>query len=207
MKTVSLIIIFLGCVFISASYSNAVAQNLVPGMHGISTVPGVKFVWIIISNDHELSLNIRYAGNGTTPPVALSATAIANPKMTDGYHMSMPTTIGTSQVLNAGWSSSNNTTLTFNENPSLLDADLVTIVASPYTSYHSQVFRLLRYHSQILRLPQVPQSSCDPSYPDFCIAPPPPPLNCDDIAQKNFRVSSPDPHGFDKDKDGIGCDE
>jgi len=37
--------------------------------------------------------------------------------------------------------------------------------------------------------------------------PSPPPLNCDDIGQKNFRVLSPDSHGFDRDKDGIGCDE
>lgn len=50
-------------------------------------------------------------------------------------------------------------------------------------------------------------TSCDPSYPDFCIPPPPPDLNCDDIPQKNFKVLSPDPHGFDKDKDGIGCEK
>ena len=137
MKTVSLIIIFLGCVFISASFSIATAQILVPGMHGISTLPGVKFTWMIISSDHEISLNIRYSGNGTTPPVSLSATAIANAKSIDGYHMSMPTTIGTSQVLNAGWSSPNSTTLTFNENRSLNDADIITIIASPYTSYSS----------------------------------------------------------------------
>jgi len=50
-------------------------------------------------------------------------------------------------------------------------------------------------------------TSCDPSYPDFCISPPPPDLNCDDVPQKNFKVLSPDPHGFDKDKDGIGCEK
>ncbi|HZR94064.1 MAG TPA: thermonuclease family protein, partial [Gaiellaceae bacterium] len=33
-----------------------------------------------------------------------------------------------------------------------------------------------------------PSSGCDPSYPDFCIPPPPPDLDCKDIAQKNFRV-------------------
>ena len=49
-------------------------------------------------------------------------------------------------------------------------------------------------------------SSCDSSYPDFCIPPPPPDLDCKDIPQKNFTVLQPDPHHFDGDKDGIGCE-
>jgi len=48
--------------------------------------------------------------------------------------------------------------------------------------------------------------SCDPSYPDVCIAPYPPDLNCGDIGYSNFRVIGSDPHGFDGDKDGIGCE-
>jgi hypothetical protein len=48
--------------------------------------------------------------------------------------------------------------------------------------------------------------NCDASYPDFCIPPPPPDLNCSDIAQKNFTVLQPDPHGFDGNKDGVGCE-
>ena len=47
---------------------------------------------------------------------------------------------------------------------------------------------------------------CDPSYPDFCIPSPPPDLNCKDIIQKKFRVIGSDPHGFDGDGDGIGCE-
>lgn len=50
------------------------------------------------------------------------------------------------------------------------------------------------------------QSDCDPSYPDFCIPPPPPDLDCGDIPQKRFTVLQPDPHRFDGDKDGIGCE-
>ncbi len=49
-------------------------------------------------------------------------------------------------------------------------------------------------------------SNCDPSYPDFCIPPSPPDLDCKDIPQKRFTVLSPDPHRFDGDKDGIGCE-
>jgi hypothetical protein len=52
-------------------------------------------------------------------------------------------------------------------------------------------------------------SACDPSYPDFCILPPPPDRNCPDLSQKNFTVRGEegDPHGFDADGDGRGCDE
>jgi hypothetical protein len=50
-------------------------------------------------------------------------------------------------------------------------------------------------------------SSCDySSYPDFCIPPPPPPLNCDDVDEKDFTVFPPDPHGFDRDKGGESCE-
>ena len=50
------------------------------------------------------------------------------------------------------------------------------------------------------------QNDCDSSYPDFCIPPPPPNLNCPDIPQKRFTVTGSDPHGFDRDNDGIGCE-
>jgi hypothetical protein len=50
------------------------------------------------------------------------------------------------------------------------------------------------------------QSNCDSSYPDFCIPSPPPNLNCPDISQKRFTVIGSDPHGFDRDNDGVGCE-
>jgi micrococcal nuclease len=55
------------------------------------------------------------------------------------------------------------------------------------------------------------QQRCHPSYPDFCIPPPPPDLNCPDITgRKPFRVlhdvRGADPHGFDRDKDGRACE-
>jgi micrococcal nuclease len=51
-----------------------------------------------------------------------------------------------------------------------------------------------------------PSGRCDPSYPDVCIPPPPPDLDCADIPYKNFRVVGADPHHFDGDHDGIGCE-
>lgn len=48
--------------------------------------------------------------------------------------------------------------------------------------------------------------NCHPSYPDVCIPYPPPDLDCPDIPFRRFRVFPPDPHGFDGDNDGIGCE-
>lgn len=48
--------------------------------------------------------------------------------------------------------------------------------------------------------------NCDPSYPDVCIPPPPPDLDCKDVPYKRFRVLAPDPHRFDGNKGGIGCE-
>ncbi len=47
---------------------------------------------------------------------------------------------------------------------------------------------------------------CDPSYPTVCIPPPPPDLDCADIPYRNFKVVGADPHHFDGDRNGIGCE-
>lgn len=49
-------------------------------------------------------------------------------------------------------------------------------------------------------------SNCDPAYPDVCIPSPPPDLDCKEIPYHRFRVLPPDPHHFDGDGDGIGCE-
>ena len=54
--------------------------------------------------------------------------------------------------------------------------------------------------------PPPPQEDCDPAYPTVCIPSPPPDLNCGDIPYTNFEVLPPDPHHFDGDGDGIGCE-
>jgi micrococcal nuclease len=51
-----------------------------------------------------------------------------------------------------------------------------------------------------------PAGNCDPSYPGVCLPPYPPDLDCGDIAYRRFQVLAPDPHGFDGDHDGIGCE-
>jgi hypothetical protein len=52
-----------------------------------------------------------------------------------------------------------------------------------------------------------PLGPCDPSYPDICIPPPPPDLDCPEIPQfTDFHVIGDDPHDFDRDNDSIGCE-
>jgi micrococcal nuclease len=56
--------------------------------------------------------------------------------------------------------------------------------------------------------------NCSPAYPTVCIPPPPPDLDCPDSRSSGpkttFRrfqvIQHPDPHDFDADNDGIGCE-
>lgn len=54
--------------------------------------------------------------------------------------------------------------------------------------------------------PPSPPAACDPSYPSVCIPSPPPDLDCGEIPYTNFTVGGNDPHGFDGDGDGVGCE-
>jgi micrococcal nuclease len=50
-------------------------------------------------------------------------------------------------------------------------------------------------------------AECDDSYADVCIPPYPPDLDCGEITERNFAVTGSDPHGFDREGDGLGCEE
>ena len=49
--------------------------------------------------------------------------------------------------------------------------------------------------------------NCDPSNPTVFIPPYPLDLDCDEITYRRFQVVGSDPHGFDGDNDGIGCEK
>jgi micrococcal nuclease len=51
-----------------------------------------------------------------------------------------------------------------------------------------------------------PPSGCHASYSTVCIPPAPPDLDCGDIPHRRFQVLPPDPHNFDGDGDGVGCE-
>jgi endonuclease YncB( thermonuclease family) len=57
----------------------------------------------------------------------------------------------------------------------------------------------------------IPGGNCDPHYPGVCIPPPAPDFDCADLSFRDFQVlhdptpKTPDPHSFDNNFDGIGC--
>lgn len=59
-------------------------------------------------------------------------------------------------------------------------------------------------------VPFVAPSNCEPSYPNNCIPIGAADLDCGEVAWRQFvvlwNVPNPDPHGFDRDADGIGCE-
>jgi micrococcal nuclease len=52
----------------------------------------------------------------------------------------------------------------------------------------------------------VHEGACHPAYPDACIPPPPPDLDCSDVDERRITVLAPDPHDFDRDHNGVGCE-
>ena len=51
--------------------------------------------------------------------------------------------------------------------------------------------------------------NCDPSYPDLCVPRYPPDLDCSWVYERgesHITVRGSDPHGFDGNDDGVGCE-
>jgi hypothetical protein len=70
---------------------------------------------------------------------------------------------------------------------------------------HTEV-RAGRFVRLVLATPE-PSSGCDPSYPDVCIPPYPPDLDCSQVGYTNIRVVASDPHGLDNGgTPGLGCE-
>src|SRR6266511_1981811 len=87
----------------------------------MSIVSDVKFTWVIISSDNEISINLRYLGQGTSPPITVIATALTN----NSQASDAAKTVGETP---------NSLTIKVEGASSLYDADLITVVASPYGS-------------------------------------------------------------------------
>jgi hypothetical protein len=111
-------------------------QSIVPGLHAMSLVNGIKSTWLIISSDNELSINLRYTGTGTAPPVSLFATAL---KGTNSLQLGAVPSIQSyqrltgSNVTNAGWVSPITIPIKLQGDVSLYDADLIIVMIVPYT--------------------------------------------------------------------------
>jgi hypothetical protein len=102
-------------------------QTLEPGIHGTSQVSDVKITGVTITGDNEISVDLRYTGpSAASPPVVIVASALTN--------RTEQSALEGSQTLNLGWSSPNSLIITVNGSSSLYDANLVSVVASPYGS-------------------------------------------------------------------------
>lgn len=63
-----------------------------------------------------------------------------------------------------------------------------------------------RAPAPVVPAPAAARGNCDPAYPSVCIPPPLPDLDCGEIPHRRFAVLAPDPHRFDGNGDGVGCE-
>ena len=110
-------------------------KSLIPGMHVMSLVSGVKSTWLIISSDNELSVNIRYDGTGnlTAPTVSLLATALKTTSSEPQMPRPVSERLTGSNITQAGWTSPATVPIRVEGTLSLYDADLIVVMIVPYT--------------------------------------------------------------------------
>ena len=88
----------------------------------------VFFTWVIITSDHEVSVNLRSLGGGTSPPVSVTATALT--KGAQGKSATMKGSVD----LNAGWVSPGTVEVQMSGESTLYDSNSIEVVASPLGS-------------------------------------------------------------------------
>ena len=105
-------------------------KSLIPGIHVMSLVSGVKSTWLIISSDNELSVNIRYDGTGnlTAPTVSLLATALKTTSSEPQMPRPVSERLTGSNITQAGWTSPATIPIRVEGTLSLYDADLIVYV-------------------------------------------------------------------------------
>lgn len=110
-------------------------KSLIPGMHVMSLVSGVKSTWLIISSDNELSVNIRYDGTGnlTAPTVSLLATALKTTSSAPQVPGATFERLTGANITQAGWTSPVTVPIRVEGTLSLYDADLIVVMIVPYT--------------------------------------------------------------------------
>jgi hypothetical protein len=89
-----------------------------------------------------------------------------------------------------------------------IDAEKITLIENNLERAYTSTPAATAQPTQVLPgiQPTAKTSNCSPAYPSVCIPPGPPDLNCGDIPYRRFPVFPPDPHGFDKNHDGVGCE-
>jgi hypothetical protein len=118
---------------------------------------------------------------GTLPPTSTATLPEVTPATLTPTRMSSPTAAPNTATV---------TMQTVQTNTALFTATLPATLPLPPTA-----------------TPYIPISgNCDPSYPGVCIPPAPPDLDCSEMPYRDFQVLPSDPHHFDRDADGLGCE-
>ena len=140
---------------------------------------------IAFGNSNTMALMASIPVTGATPTVSFTSTALPAPTFTF-IATGIPSETRTATLTAT---QTNTATVTFTPLPTitLQPQNTPTIAAPPVSSGGDS-------------------GNCDPSYPTVCIPPPPPDLDCGDIPYDNFTVLPPDPHNFDREGDGLGCE-
>lgn len=114
--------------------------------------------------------------------------------------VTVPTTSTVSNTITSITTLTEGTTVTSTKEMIVVNPTSSSMLYSSSTSIN--IYTSTSYRAQTSQNRQ----GCDPSYPTVCIQSPPPDLDCKDIPYRNFKVLPPDPHHFDGDHDGIGCE-
>lgn len=137
-----ILILIINVIILSIPFGSH-AQIVMPGIHGISTVDDVVFTWIMIQSEDEISVNLRYLGNGTTPALGLEAMAISVQDTNDEINTNIQPNFSVSELfsgssfVNGSWTNPSTITIKLegrNVEETLFDADLVTVTITPLTS-------------------------------------------------------------------------
>ena len=80
------------------------------------------------------------------------------------------------------------------------ELNVAAVTATPVPTFTA----LATFTPIVVIQPTSAPSNCLAAYPDFCIQASPR-IPCDDLP-KNFTVLPPDPLGYDRDNDGVGCE-
>jgi hypothetical protein len=97
---IAVLTLFAVSILLMTYFPPVTAQSLVPGIHGMSIVQGVRFNSMNVTGEKEIMFNIKYLWSGSSPPVLIVATALTSG--TDNRPDASKTMIG-SQILDAGW--------------------------------------------------------------------------------------------------------
>jgi hypothetical protein len=181
------------------TFVNYLNNSMAAHRHLAGPVAYVLIFTQVISSVSATASSIIASISDATPDAQTAAVLIpitgpTNLKSSLSMELTSPTPSGMpSRTQSPTWTPTSSPTET---------SQTTTVTSTPRPTFTSQPSNT----ADILVNGSENNNACDPSYPGVCIPPRPPDLDCPQISYTNFTVLPPDPHGFDRDGDGIGCE-